>query len=74
MSSELEPETLLGIGYPLYGAQGNLEFATAQGADSDGRDSSQPFGNPEIALRHDPAPKICKPYQRQEKRTIPDIL
>lgn len=54
MSSELEPETLLGIGYLLYGAQRNLEFATAQGADSDGRDRSQPFGNPEIALRHDP--------------------
>ena len=59
MGSELEPETLLGISYPLYGAQRNLEFVIAQRTDTDDRDSSQPFSNPEIALRHDPLQKFA---------------
>src|ERR1700730_1044839 len=59
VGSELEPETLLGISYPLYGAQRNLEFAIAQRTDTDDRDSSQPFSNPEIALCHDPLQRFA---------------
>ena len=70
----MEPETLLGIRHSLYDAQRNLEFAIAQGTDSDGRDNSQPFGNPEIAPRHDPLQRFVNHIRGQEKRAIPDIL
>jgi hypothetical protein len=49
---ELQPKTLLGVRNPLHGGQGNLEFPTANSADSNGGNLTDPFHHSKIAFLH----------------------